>query len=90
MVQCQFVNIPSWSTAICGTDLSYSNFLFMNYCVSKGLSQYGKCPKGRRCNYLHVFPNPPSKSIEKESNRKHKRSKSRDRSNKKKKHHHHS
>ncbi|CAF0945682.1 unnamed protein product [Adineta steineri] len=73
MVQCEFVNIPSWSTAICG------------------LSQFGKCSKGRRCNYLHVFRNPPLKSIEKDkkSTRKHKRSKSRDRSTKRKKHHHH-
>ncbi|CAF0759050.1 unnamed protein product [Rotaria sordida] len=70
MVQCQFVNIPSWSAAICG------------------LSERGKCPKGRRCNYLHVFRNPPLKSIEtnkEKSSRKHKRSKSYDRSNKKKK-----
>ncbi|CAF0758350.1 unnamed protein product [Rotaria sp. Silwood1] len=70
MVQCQFVNIPSWSAAICG------------------LFEHGKCPKGRRCNYLHVFRNPPLKSIEKnkdESSRKNKRSKSRDRSNKRKK-----
>ncbi|CAF2078967.1 unnamed protein product [Rotaria magnacalcarata] len=41
MVQCQFVNIPSWTAAICG------------------LSEFGKCPKGRRCHYLHVFRNPP-------------------------------
>ncbi|CAF2760138.1 unnamed protein product [Rotaria sp. Silwood2] len=74
MVQCQFVNIPSWSAAICG------------------LFEHGKCPKGRRCNYLHVFRNPPLKSIEKnkdEFKRKHKRSKSRERSKKKKKKSHH-
>ncbi|UJR35618.1 hypothetical protein I4U23_028368 [Adineta vaga] len=65
MVQCQFVNIPSWSTAICG------------------LSELGKCPKGRRCNYLHVFRNPSLKS-----SRKHKRSRSKDRSTRKKKRHH--
>ncbi|CAF1145886.1 unnamed protein product [Adineta ricciae] len=63
MIQCQFVNIPSWSTAICG------------------LSELGKCPKGRRCNYLHVFRNPSLKSN---------RSRSEDHSTKKKKRRHHS
>ncbi|CAF4546103.1 unnamed protein product, partial [Rotaria sp. Silwood2] len=56
------------------------------------LFEHGKCPKGRRCNYLHVFRNPPLKSIEKnkdEFKRKHKRSKSRERSKKKKKKSHH-
>ncbi len=46
----------------------------------KGLFEHGKCPKGRRCNYLHVFRNPSLKS-----NKKHKHSKTRDDSNKKKK-----
>jgi hypothetical protein len=59
MVQCEFVNIPSWSAAICG------------------LSERGKCPKGRRCNYLHVFRNPPIEPLRKSKH-----------SSKKKKYHH--
>ncbi len=52
-----------------------SNLLFDNFlCKNKGLFEYGKCSKGRRCNYLHVFRNP---SIRKSKH-----------SHKKKKHHH--
>jgi hypothetical protein len=88
MVQCQFVNIPSWSDAICGNQIYLIDLIDLS--LSKGLSEYGKCPKGRRCNYLHVFRNPSLKSDRESSRskRKAKRSKSRDRSKKKKKSHH--
>jgi len=61
MVQCEFVNIPNWSSAICGKEfiIFLNNFLFLK----KGLSERGKCPKGRRCNYLHVFRNPSNKKL---------------------------
>ena len=55
MVQCEFVNIPSWSSAICGKSFHFKSIISMK---NLGLSERGKCPKGRRCNYLHVFRNP--------------------------------
>ena len=51
--------------------------------MKQGLSEIGKCPKGRRCNYLHVFRNPSLKTNE--ICQHHKRSKTQDYLNKKKK-----
>ena len=48
------------------------NYLMLN-CLFAGLNDLRRCPKGKHCNFLHVFRNPdgsfnwPEKDYEEES-----------------------
>ena len=72
-LSCEYCPVQKWKTAICGTKiddgisalvfklpplLSHS-FLPPPPSLSlSGLFDRGRCPKGKHCNFLHVFRNP--------------------------------
>ena len=39
-------------------DLVTVCIFYVNICMSTGLFGQNRCPKGKRCNFLHVFRNP--------------------------------
>ena len=58
-LSCEYCPVQKWKTAICGKNAILHSLLHATCsCSLSGLFERGRCPKGKHCNFLHVFRNP--------------------------------
>ena len=69
-LSCELSPVQKWKTAICGEQQCRNKYTFLVYPTLflsypshisfflSGMFNQRRCPKGKRCNFLHVFRNP--------------------------------